>query len=169
MENTLLELDNLWSKVVATLLPGVVIDDWLSARLSLPFFLSGVNLPIPSKVAQCAYVGSVIGSVPVQAALLKVSPEALFTKYNPLVNNFNSCISDTALHVATPKLIESKAPQHVCMAVLGKQIVNTILRKDEEGSFCKGLIRSCLFPGSGLVFQTASLSNSEFNFSLNNM
>ena len=168
MENTLLELDKLWSKVVATLLPGIVIDDWLAARLSLPFSLSGVNLPIPSKVAKCAYVGSVIGSVPVQAALLKVSPETLYTKYNQLVANFNSCLSDTALHVATPTLIESKAPQHVCMAILGKQVINTILLKDEVGSFRKGLVRSCLFPGSGLVFQTAPLGDRDFNFFLNN-
>lgn len=168
MENTLRELDRLWSKVVAALLPGVVIDEWLRARLSLPFSLSGVNLPLPSKVAHCAYVGSIIGSVPVQAALLKVSPESLYAKYNPLVTNFNSCITDTTLHVATPNLIESKAPQHVCMTVLGKQVVNNILLKDEEGSFRKGLVRSCLFPGSGLVFQTAPLSHGDFNFSLTN-
>ena len=47
-----------------------------------------------SKVAQCAYVGSIIGSVLVQAALLKVIPDLLYTKYNSLDDSFNSLITD---------------------------------------------------------------------------
>jgi hypothetical protein len=108
--------DKLVTKCLESII-GSPLTSLQRQRISLPFPLGGLSIPIAADIALAAHLASLLQTVDLQASICNLDRDILIDIHEPLIQSFNVLVpQEKQLTLAT--LVASKHPQQLLTCAL---------------------------------------------------